>query len=63
MKTKSVALKDLTEGTLVGDCGGHSVITGEVTKSSVMLGCYAVETEHGTLYLDEEFPVTVLLDG
>jgi hypothetical protein len=63
-KTKSIALEKLTEGnTLVGDCGGHSVVTGEVSKSSVMMGCYAVETEHGTLYLDEEFPVVVLLDS
>jgi hypothetical protein len=47
--------------TLVGDNGGLSKVTGEISRSSAMRGFLAVETEHGTLYLDEDFDVTVLV--
>lgn len=47
---------------IVGDNGGFSAITGEVYESNVMHGFFAVETEHGTLYLadDDEIEYLVL---
>jgi hypothetical protein len=39
---------------LVGDRGGLSRITGDLSESAVVLGALAVETEHGTIYLDPE---------
>ena len=58
--TAKVAAKDLQPGWfIVGDQGGLACITGEVYKSATMRGSTAVEIEHGTLYLDEDEPVTV----
>jgi len=45
---------------LVGQCGGLSAIVGDVSRSYVVMGCYAIETEHGTLYLDPAEKVEVL---
>lgn len=43
--------------------GSTSAITGEVYRSSVLDGYTAVETEHGTLMIDEEdAPVPVVLE-
>lgn len=39
---------------LIGECGGHSLITGAITESSMVPGTFSVETEHGTLYLPSE---------
>jgi len=39
---------------LLGDMGGKVQITGEVYPSNVVKGHYAVETEIGTVYLDDE---------
>lgn len=44
---------------LVGDVDNLSCITGEVYDSSTMPGLMAVETEHGTLYLDPEEEVLI----
>lgn len=44
---------------LVGDSGGRSLVTGEVSWSSTMAGMVRVETEHGVLYLDEGGQVEV----
>jgi len=44
---------------LVGDHGGLSLITGEIASSSLMTGMIALETEHGTVYLDPEVEVTI----
>lgn len=43
---------------LVGDRGGMALITGEIERSS-MMGLLAIETEHGTLYLDPESEVVI----
>lgn len=39
---------------LVGDHGGLSLITGDVSDSGLVFGTMAFETEHGTVYLDPE---------
>lgn len=39
---------------LVGDRGGLSRITGDVQISHVIPGMVRVETEHGTVYLDDD---------
>lgn len=52
---RTVTVRDLVPGdVLVGDAGGRSAITGNIDPSSVVLGALAVETEHGTLYLDPD---------
>lgn len=48
---------------LVGDHGGTSLITGSLDPSSVVMGALAVETEHGTLYLDLDGEVVVREDA
>ncbi len=54
-------LDELSGGeTLVSASGAQLVISGEVSRSNAMPGTYAVETEFGTLYLDENEPVHVL---
>lgn len=45
---------------LMGDQGGTSLIAGEVAPSGVIHGTVSVETEHGTLYLDDESEVEVV---
>jgi hypothetical protein len=60
METKLVHPSEMDNGdVLVGDNQGLSLITGDVSRSSIMHGCYAVETEHGTLYLDEDLEYMV----
>ena len=44
---------------IVGESGNLSNITGEVTPSSAMRGFYLIETEHGTLYIDEDILILV----
>ena len=44
---------------LVGSAGGRTVVE-NVEPSSAMPGLLAVETEHGTLYLDPDLGVEVL---
>lgn len=44
---------------LVGDHGGLSLITGDIDASSLVLGTLALETEHGTLYLDPEADIVI----
>jgi hypothetical protein len=58
--TKLVAAERLDSTmVLVGESGGLSAIYG-VKGSSVMPGMLAVETEHGTLYLDIDLVYEVL---
>lgn len=47
---------------LIGDQGGHSLITGTTRKSGLVMGTLSVETEHGTVYLDPESEVEVCED-
>jgi len=47
---------------LVGERSGVSLITGEITESVIIMGALAVETEHGTLYLDSEHEITISED-
>lgn len=44
---------------LVGDHGGLSLITGDITASAVIRGTIGIETEHGTVYLDPEVEVLI----
>ncbi len=48
--------------TIIRDAGGALVVSGEVYESSIVKGCYAVENEFGTLYLDAELPIRILSD-
>jgi hypothetical protein len=43
---------------LVGDCDGLSAVF-NVYPSNIMPGCVAIETEHGTLYLEADIDVNV----
>lgn len=62
MKTRTLTAHELASGhVIVGDSGGTSMVH-EKYNSSVMRDMYAVETEHGTLYMDMEETLTVL-DG
>lgn len=47
---------------LVGDMGGLSQITGEVTVSNIVIGTLAIETEHGTVYLDPDSGILISED-
>lgn len=44
---------------LAGNHGGLSLITGEVYESNVVQGMLAIETEHGTVYVDRDNEITV----
>ena len=44
---------------LVGDFGASVQITGDIDRSNVVRGTYAVETEIGTVYLDDQLLHTV----
>jgi hypothetical protein len=58
--TTTVVVSDLdSTHVLVGESGGLSAIY-DTSPSNVMMGCQAVETEHGTLYLDADETVVVL---
>ena len=46
--------------TLIGDWGGTASVSGEIYESLVMPGLVAIETEHGTVYLEPELEVQVL---
>lgn len=59
---KTISVKSLNSThVLVGESGGLSAVYG-VEKSYVMPGCVAVETEHGTLYMDAEDDFVTVLD-
>jgi hypothetical protein len=59
-KTKTIRAANLTGGeTLVGNSEGLSIVY-QVDPSNLMMGCVAIETEHGTLYMDEDEMVEVL---
>lgn len=47
---------------LVGDHGGHSAITGEISPSGLVMGTVSIETEHGTIYLDPEESIDIVED-
>jgi hypothetical protein len=47
---------------LVGDHGGLSLITGDIDPSAIVFGTLAVETEHGTVYLDRDAEITISED-
>lgn len=47
---------------LVGIHGGRALIAGEVYASNIVEGAFAIEIEHGTLYIDAESYVEVLED-
>lgn len=44
---------------LVGSHGGLSLVVGDVDPSNVVSGTVSVETEHGTVYLDEDGEVEI----
>lgn len=55
--------KNLEPGNvLVGDAGGHSQINGNIDPSNLIMGALAVETEHGTLYIDPDEQVTIIVE-
>jgi hypothetical protein len=59
-RTQDVAASTLTSrDVLVGESGGLSAVY-DSYPSAEMPGCLAVETEHGTLYLDGDEDCTVL---
>lgn len=61
--TTQVSPAQLVGGeTIVGDAGGYLVVSGEVYASNAMPGMYAVENEFGTLYLDADLPVQILVE-
>jgi len=63
VQTTQVSPAQLVGGeTIVGDAGGHLVISGEVYASNAMPGMYAVENEFGTLYLDADLPVQIVVE-
>lgn len=55
------ALQIKDSDVLVGDAGNFSVITGNIYPSSTMRGFFAVETEHGVLYLDDDAEIEYLV--
>lgn len=58
MRTKPA--KEIQPGDLlVGDAGHLSLVTGEVDESNVIFGAMAIETEHGTLYVDGDEEMAV----
>ena len=44
---------------LIGDNGGHALITGEIHESSVVRGTIRIETEHGSIYLAPDLEVEI----
>lgn len=53
-------LTHITGAVIVGDHDGHVRVTGTVELSDVMPRMVSVETEAGTLYLDQDLPVTIV---
>lgn len=59
-RTQLVTVTSLSSiDVLVGESGGLSAIY-DTSPSYVMEGCQAIETEHGTLYMDADDEVVVL---
>ena len=59
-RTQLVTVTSLSStDVLVGESGGLSAVY-ETSPSYEMMGCQAVETEHGTLYLGPDDEVVVL---
>lgn len=44
---------------LVGNNGGLSFITGQIDESGLVMGALAIETEHGTLYIDPDEQILI----
>lgn len=44
---------------LLGDDGGLSLITGEISPSGLVMGTLSIETEHGTVYLDPDGDIRI----
>lgn len=53
-------LANITGAVIVGDAGGRVRVTGCVEESSTFTGIVTVETEVGTLYLEQDLPVTIV---
>ncbi|MDH6284606.1 hypothetical protein [Prescottella agglutinans] len=53
-------LAQLSSAVIVGDAGGRVRVTGCVEESFTFTGIVTVETEVGTLYLDQDLPVTIV---
>lgn len=54
------ALTHIIDTVLIGAHGGHVRVTGSVALSGVVNGRVLVETEVGSLCLDENLPVTIV---
>jgi hypothetical protein len=60
--SKFVKANQLTNSdTMIGESGGLSSCYNNAEASSAMVGLVVIETEHGSLYLDPEEDVEVLL--
>lgn len=67
-EVKTILTKDLREYinnangivSLVGDHGAHVLITGEVSSSYAMRGMQLIETEVGTIYMDNDIEIQVI---
>lgn len=65
VSTEVISAKDLANNpskqsaTLIGELGGRSQITGEVYFSLVHNGSVAFETEHGTIYYEDDYELLV----
>ena len=53
-------LAHITGAIIVGEHDGHVRVTGSVELSATFNGMFCVETEVGSLYLDEDLPVTIV---
>lgn len=53
-------LAHITGAVIVGDHDGRIRVTGTVEPSKVFSGMFSVDTEAGTLYLDQDLPVTIV---
>lgn len=59
---REIVENDILIDTIIGDQGGTTAVEGPIENSSAIPGTALIPTEHGTLYIDLDFDVTVEID-
>lgn len=61
MPMREIVENNILIDTIIGDQGGTTAVEGPIEDSFAIPGTALIPTEHGTLYIDLDFDVTVEL--
>lgn len=61
MPMREIVENNILIDTIIGDQGGETAVEGPIEQSSAIPGTALIPTEHGSLYIDLDFDVTVEL--